>query len=72
MVGEHTVTCPNQLPIAACVPTAVGTIAGVVHATPVTHAQAEPVLELEELASVPTLTEGRCLPLRRVLRRMLG
>ena len=72
IVGEHTVTCPYQLPIAARVPTVVEIVAGVVRANPVTHAQAEPVLGLEELASVPAPTEGRRLPLGQVLRRMLG
>ena len=72
MVGEHTDACPYRLPIAARVPTAVGIVAGVVRATPVTHAQAEPVLGLEEFASVPAPTEGRRLPLGRVLWRMLG
>ena len=68
MVGEHTVTDPYRLPIAARVPTAVGIVAGVVCATPETHAQAEPMLGLEELASVPAPAEGRRLPLGRVLR----
>ena len=71
MVGEHTVTFPYLLLVAARVPTAVGIVVGIVRATPVTHAQAEPFLGLEELACIPAPTEGRCVPLGRVLRQIL-
>ena len=72
MVEKHTAACPYRLPIAASVPMAIGIVVGVVRASPVMHAQAEPVLGLEELAFVPAPTERRRLPLGRVLRRMLG
>ena len=57
-----------RLSIAAPVPAAVGIVGGVVCAAPVTHAQAEPLLGLEELALVPTPTWGRDDPLWRLMR----